>query len=186
MLLIKNLPRYECLLEAAKQFPDLDPSASSAFMRLLRAGDEAFRVCESNLSAHNLSQGRFTVLMLLMDQSGHTQHPCTPAGLADLAGVARATMTGLIDTLEKDGLVRREPDTVDRRMMYVRLTPKGREALQELLPEYFQRIAALMRPLSENERRTLVGLLDKIAEQATALGATPGAHPGPAALAGAQ
>jgi DNA-binding MarR family transcriptional regulator len=135
-------------------------------------------VCDENLAAHNLSQGRFTVLMLLMDQSGHTQHPCTPASLADLAGVARATMTGLIDTLEKDGLVRREPDTVDRRMMYVRLTPRGREALHALLPEYFQRIAALMRPLAEGERRTLVGLLGKITEQATVLGAGPADHAG--------
>ncbi len=42
-----------------------------------------------------------------------------------MAGVTRATMTGLIDTLERDGLVMREPDPVDRRMMFVQLT-RGR------------------------------------------------------------
>ena len=33
-LLLKDLPRYECLLEAAKEFPDLDPSAAEAFLHL--------------------------------------------------------------------------------------------------------------------------------------------------------
>jgi DNA-binding MarR family transcriptional regulator len=186
MLLIKNLPRYECLLEAAKQFPDLDPSACEAFLHLLRAGDEAFHKCESYLAEHNLSQGRFTVLMLLMDKADDNPHPCTPAGLADLAGVARATMTGLIDTLERDGLVRREPDPIDRRMMSVRLTPRGREVLHQLLPEHFQRMSALMRPLSESERKTLVRLLNKIVEQAALPSSGPAVEHAAPAVAGAK
>jgi DNA-binding MarR family transcriptional regulator len=169
MLLLKNLPRYECLLEAAQQFPDLDPSACEAFLHVLRAGDEAFHGCDEYMAAHNLSQGRFTVLMLLMDKGGEVPHTSTPAGLADLAGVARATMTGLIDTLEKDGLVRREPDPVDRRMMSVSLTQRGRDVLRQVLPEHFQRMAALMRPLSIPERKTLVHLLSKILGQAAAM-----------------
>ena len=44
LLLLKDLPRYECLLEAAREFPALDPSATEAFLHLLRCGDEAFRV----------------------------------------------------------------------------------------------------------------------------------------------
>ena len=38
LLLLKDLPRYECLLESAKDFPDLDPSAAEAYLHLLRAG----------------------------------------------------------------------------------------------------------------------------------------------------
>ena len=186
MFLLKNLPRYECLLEAAQQFPDLDPSACEAFLHVLRAGDEAFHGCDEYLAAHNLSQGRFTVLMLLMDKGCSGPHPSTPAGLADLAGVARATMTGLIDTLEKDGLVRREPDTVDRRMMSVKLTQRGKEVLRHVLPEHFQRMAALMRPLSVPERKMLVQLLSKIHAQAAAMKPDDGAEPPLAVLAEAK
>jgi DNA-binding MarR family transcriptional regulator len=185
MLLLKNLPRYECLLEAAQQFPDLDPSACEAFLHLLRTGTEAFHGCETYFAAHDLSQGRFTVLMLLLDKGKNCAQPRTPAELADLAGVARATMTGLIDTLERDGLVKREPDPIDRRMMSVNLTPCGQEVLRGVLPEYFQRIAALLRPLSENERKTLVRLLTKILQQAAVMNST-GALPATAALAGAK
>src|SRR4051812_38877465 len=117
MLLLKNLPRYECLLEAAKEFPDLDPSAVEAFLHLLYSGDECFGAIESNLAQHNISQGRFGVLMALLNhcrQGGETA-VLSPAELADRAGVTRATMTGLVDTLERDGLVTRAPDSQDRR-----------------------------------------------------------------------
>jgi DNA-binding MarR family transcriptional regulator len=168
-LLIKDLPRYECLSEAAKAFPDLDPSACEVFLHLLRAGDEAFRVGDEHLASHQLSQGRFTVLMLLLDKAKNCAQARTPAELADLSGVTRATMTGLVDTLERDGLVTRAPDPKDRRMMSVGLTKKGELLLQKILPRHFQRMAQLMAPLSETERKTLVRLLTKIHQQAGSL-----------------
>lgn len=168
-LLLKNLPRYDCLLEAAKLFPDLDPSATEVFLHLLQAGDEAFRVVEAHLGEHNISQGRFMVLMLLLHKSGKCPAPNTPAGLADLSRVTRATMTGLIDTLERDGLVKREPDRNDRRMMSVTLTPKGQSLLEKILPKHFQRMAELMEPLTQVERKTLVQLLGKILQRPATL-----------------
>jgi DNA-binding MarR family transcriptional regulator len=171
-LLIKNLPRYECLLEAAKLFPELDPSATEVFLHLMQAGDDAFRVVDAHLAEHNISQGRFMVLMLLLDKMNNCPHVRTPAELADLAHVTRATMTGLIDTLERDGLVKREPDQRDRRMMSVTLTPKGAALLKAILPPHFKRMAALMEPLNESERKTLVQLLAKITQRAGALSAS--------------
>ncbi|MSU69799.1 MAG: MarR family transcriptional regulator [Opitutaceae bacterium] len=168
-LLLKDLPRYECLLAASKALPDLDPSATEVFLHLLRAGDAAVRITEAHLAEHNISQGRFTVLMLLLDKFKGCPRPDTPAGLAGRAGVTRATMTGLIDTLERDGLVKREPDPEDRRRLSVNLTPKGQALLQEILPGHFQRMAALMHSLNESERKSLVRLLNRIQEQAATL-----------------
>ena len=65
-------------------------------------------------------------------------------------------MTGLIDTLEKDRLVAREPDPHDRRTIHVRLTSEGRAVLDAMLPDYFQCVADILRPLSEPERKKLV------------------------------
>jgi DNA-binding MarR family transcriptional regulator len=168
-LLPKHLPRYECLLEAAKAFPDLDPSACEAFLHLLRAGDVAFQLGEDYFAGHNITPGRFAVLMLLLQKTKDCPQPSTPAELAEMCGVTRATMTGLVDTLERDGLVRREADTHDRRMMSVHLTPKGHAQMSAILPGHFKRIAALMQPLSTVERRTLAQLLGKILQQSTHL-----------------
>lgn len=181
-LLLKDLPRYDCLLEAAREFPDLDPSAAEAFLHLLRTSDEVFGVTDRNLGDHNISHGRFGVLMLLwqsvqprlasqMAPDLCVPGPRTPAELADAAGVTRATMTGLIDTLERDGYVKREPDPADRRQMSVRLTPHAEKFLHALLPGHFKAIAALMSSLSEPERKTLVRLLNKIQQQAAELNA---------------
>ena len=82
-------------------------------------------------------------------------------------------MTGLVDTLERDGLVRREPDPNDRRMMSVELTPEGVTFIKQMLPGHFRLMAELMEPLTEDERKTLVGLLNKILRHAPNCGQTP-------------
>lgn len=190
-LLLKDLPRYDCLIEASKEFPDLDPSAVEAFLHLLLTGDDVFAVSERNLTEHGISHGRFGVLMLLWrsNQPRSDQAPAdgdcmvgprTPAELAEAAGVTRATMTGLIDTLERDGLVKREPDPNDRRMMSVVLTAKGEKFLSGFLPGHFKLISRLMASLTEPERKALVSLLVKVQQHASAMGEKPGPAPAPA------
>ena len=179
-LLLKDLPRYECLLEASQQFPGLDPTACEVFLHLLRTADEAFRVTEEHFQKMGLSQGRFTTLMLLYDKTCGQTHVFTPAQLAERSGVTRATMTGLIDTLERDGMVTRKPDPADRRQFCVELTACGIAFLDKILPEHFRRIALLMQVLSENERRPMVRLLGKIAERAADQFPRPEASSGPA------
>jgi DNA-binding MarR family transcriptional regulator len=162
---IKHLPRYENLLEAAKRYPDLDPTAAHAFLHLLRAGDDVIHSCATYMTENGLTQGRFVVLMQLLKKMEDSPQSHTPAELAKMSGVTRATMTGLIDTLERDGLVKRAPDAVDRRMTSVRLTERGHRVLQRVLPGHFRNMARIMKPLSDGERKTLVRLLTKIMRQ---------------------
>lgn len=164
-LVLKDLPRYECLVEASKQFPDLDPSACEAFMHLIRVGDDVTRVMDAHFANHSITHGRFLVLLLLLETKGaDCPRPTTPADLAELSSVSRATITGLLDSLERDGLVRRQPDPADRRQMSVSLTAKGHVFMNDILPDHFQLINALMSPLTEGERKTLVRLLGKIVD----------------------
>ena len=175
LLMLRDLPRYECLLEASREFPDLDPSATEVFLHLLRAGDEAFRSVEEHLARHEISQGRFGVLMALWghERRGGAGSPegMTPAELADHTAVTRATITGLVDTLERAGLVKRTPHQEDRRMMTVELTERGRSRLSDIMPEHFRRMAWLMASLSEEERTVFVRLLSKVMARAGERGA---------------
>ncbi|MEJ6602869.1 MAG: MarR family winged helix-turn-helix transcriptional regulator [Verrucomicrobiia bacterium] len=164
LLMLKDLPRYNCLLECSKRFPDLNPEAASLFMQLLRTADALYEVKADFLRKHNISNGRFTVLMLLtaagsMDGHAEKNPPKSPADLAEMAGVTRATMTGLIDTLEKDGMVRRESDPRDRRAMLVHLTPKGERFTAEILPGYFRQVTAIMGSLPPGEKMQLTTIL---------------------------
>lgn len=177
-LFIKDLPRYECLLQASARYPTLDPSATEAFLNLLRTSDDLFAVKNRFLALHDMSPGRFNVLMLL---NRHPEQPSTPATLAEQSAVTRATMTGLLDTLEKDGLILRQTDPLDRRTIQVRLTGPGHDLLEATLPDYFAELAILMQPLNESERKALVALLQKISQALAAK--TAGALPSPASAA---
>lgn len=169
-LVLKELPRYECLVEASKQFPDLHPAACEAFMQMMRAGEDVMRVMNTHFAHHNITHGRFLVMMLLMDKGGDCPKPSTPAELADFASVSRATITGLLDTLERDGFVRREPDPADRRQMSVYLTLKGQGFMHDILPGHFRLITQIMGNLSDDERQTLSHLLTKVSMQLATLG----------------
>jgi DNA-binding MarR family transcriptional regulator len=71
---------------------------------------------------HGLSEGRLHVLFRLVGAPGHQ----LPLGeLADQLEVTPRNITGLIDHLERDGLVERIDDPDDRRLTYARLTAAG-------------------------------------------------------------
>ena len=176
LVMLRDLPRYESLLEAAREFPDLEPSATEAFLHLLRAGDAVLRLVENNLARHNITQGRFGVLMALLanDRGGPHLSPLTPTTLAERTGVTPATMTGLIDTLESGGLVQRTHDPRDRRKIVVKLAPRALKLLAKILPGHFQLMTAVLLPLNHSERELLVSLLQRIANRASVLAAPGG------------
>lgn len=72
-------------------------------------------------SKHGLSEGRIRVMFIL--RFG----PRTLGDIADRCGVSPRNITGLVDGLEKDGLVERVPDPSDRRAIRAQLTEKGQE-----------------------------------------------------------
>ena len=83
------------------------------------------------------------------------------ASLAEAAGCTRATMTGIADTLERNGLASREPHPTDRRSTLVRLTDSGRNRLANPgLAEAFGSCCCEM--LDPEESRELARLLAKL------------------------
>jgi DNA-binding MarR family transcriptional regulator len=161
MLSIRELPRVESLEAEAKRLTSLDPAAVYAFLSVLVTSAEIERQMDSHFGRYGLSQGRFTVMMLLKRMPEHT---ATPAQLADHASVTRATITGLVDGLVEEGLVERTHRTDDRRSVSVRLTKKGLALLERILPDHYGRLGEVMGRLSRTEKKQLAALLGKVRE----------------------
>jgi DNA-binding MarR family transcriptional regulator len=159
LTLLSGLPKYEVFLEESRRYPGLDASACYTYLQLLRTGDELLALDEEVLNSYGTRHGRFNLLLLLMKCSGQG---ATPASLADKTGVTRATISGLLDGLEKDGMIERRPDPEDRRLIRVNLTPAGNSFLDKILPGYTRWLSSIVEPLSSEERRHLVSLLEKI------------------------
>ncbi len=160
MLLLKELPTSKSLEKFVKRYPDADISAISDFVNLLRASSDISTALDRLLAKHNLLQGRWWVLVLLMREDNLTS---TPTDLADKAGVTKATMTGFIEGLVKEGLVTRITDDVDRRKLLIKLTGLGQDKLDAVLPDYYKKVNALMSILSNAQRENLVGSLKQLA-----------------------
>ena len=167
MLLLRDLPRYEMLQQKARRYPELDARAVEATLVLLRVASDVFEGMGVHLARHDISQGRFMVLVLL--DRAENGAGISPSEIADQLGVTRATVTGLLDGLEKESLISRQMHPEDRRALHIELTPKGREFLADLLPGHYRRIAGLMAHLDHDEQRQLVALLSKVAHGQNAL-----------------
>ena len=82
--------------------------------------------------------------------------------LAQRMGTSGPTMTGLIDRLERQGMVTRERDDDDRRLVRVRLTDAGRGAFALLDTHFTDRVTAILDVLAPDDRETFVRLLGTI------------------------
>ena len=85
-----------------------------------------------------------------------------PDESCQVAGVGRATITGLVDGLEEAGLARRLPCAEDRRSIMVALTPKGIRLIDSLAPARLKRVSELMGGLTAAEKKEFTRLLDKV------------------------
>lgn len=176
----KNLPRYEVLREVAERHPEFNASACFAFLHLLKTGNELIALDAQVLNSLGTRQGRFN-LLLLVDKC--KTPPPTAAELAEDTGVTRATVSGLLDGLEKEGLVERRMDSEDRRVVRVHLTSEGAALLDKVRPAYCRWFSSVVDTLSEEERSHLVSLLQKIQLQLARLADDVPATSNAAALA---
>jgi DNA-binding MarR family transcriptional regulator len=88
--------------------------------------------------------------------------PAEAKRVAELAGMSRAAVSALVNTLERDGLVTRRQAEHDRRAVRLSLTPAGHDAITSAFRAHNQREQAWAGVLTEPERATLVALLEKL------------------------
>ena len=81
--------------------------------------------------------------------------------LAQRMGCDASFVTSIADTLERQGLARREPSTRDRRVKNLVLTPKGVAAQERLMRELATKMP-WCNELDESERQCFLGLLNKM------------------------
>jgi len=117
-------------------------------------------------------------------------HTVVHAGPARMGAIARRlgysprTLTPMVDALEAEGLLRREPDPTDRRAQRLTLTPSGYELMHRAHDERLSMATGVFSSLEPAERVTLSRLLDTILgaaghhRQADVSPAAPSSPPG--------
>lgn len=148
--------------------PSADPTSVMLFGQVTRANNLLEQAAERNLSGAGLTWAKFRLLMNLGrgEQHGAVQG-MLPSELSDAQGVSRNTVSSLIASLEKDGLITRELHGTDRRKFVIRLTPEGRKLLKARMNDQFTFVTRCFDGFSATERQTLLEFLLRLNDHLT-------------------
>ena len=131
-------------------------NANTGFLmrKVSMASFEAFAAATAQYGLHPMHFGMLQIL--------ESEEPISQQALGKRAGVDPSTMVARMDVLDENGLVERTRSTEDRRTYEIRLSAKGREALENLrgvAEDHGNRIFGV---LTAEERATLQELLLKL------------------------
>jgi DNA-binding MarR family transcriptional regulator len=145
--------------------PEDDPTAADRdIARIVEAVvylyTESRRVTKELARAFGLTGPQVTVLKMLEGFGA--------LSLSDLSArmsARNSTITGIADRMERDGLVERQRDEEDRRVVRIRLTQRGKELAREIPVESMEVFAAALRSLDDEERQSLRRILRRLSDR---------------------
>jgi DNA-binding MarR family transcriptional regulator len=137
---------------------DIDVASFAAMFDLFRASARVISDLENTVHRPaGLSTAGFRVLFTVW-----VFDSLEPREIARLAGVSRAAISGVVNTLERDGFVTRTRQTQDRRLVTVELTDDGRSLLASTYQHQNRRERELFAPLSSAELARFTATLRKL------------------------
>jgi len=131
----------------------------SVVTALVRSSFLVHGVYSDSAREHGLTSQQGQLLCVLMAQ---------PYGMTELGcilGLAKSSLTGLVDRTAQRGLVRRDADPRDGRAVHVTLTDRGAELAELFFTETVRRLDELPASLNETEREVLAGLLQRVVSE---------------------
>lgn len=154
------IPSFEELERHKKIVPEINPAAVIAMLSIKNASENIQQSILDVLQRdYHLSEGKFCTLIVLHQ---HGRNGIAPSELADKVGVTRATISNMLQRMERDGLVNVRRAEQDGRAKVVSLTAAGCAFMEEVLPPHYLRVSKLLEKLTEDEQKQLIGLLEKL------------------------
>jgi DNA-binding MarR family transcriptional regulator len=122
-------------------------------------GPSYIRWVKSRLQDRGLTYARMRLLGAL-----YCGGPQIMSSISDELGVTRRNVTALVDAMEEEELVRRQPHPTDRRATVIELTRKGERTADVMYDEHREAVSELFHELSEEDQRELIRLLGLLRE----------------------
>ena len=143
-----TLAETERSVESRVAGMDLDFEAMAVVSNLFRAANAVRNHLEGTvLRPHDLTWTAFVVLWVTwIWEEAETRV------IAEEGGFSKATLSGVLKTLEGRGLVQRERSPEDGRLVLVRLTASGRRVMKRLFPMFNEQERALVSSITPRDR----------------------------------
>jgi DNA-binding MarR family transcriptional regulator len=154
-------PPPEVIEEIRKRLSEREVQGMQALFALRAGAQQMDNALNEWLADTAGSFARFRILMALWASKGQE---ISHSDIVSAMGVTRATVSGLMAALERDGLVKSKSDEEDRRKLIARLTAKGETTIKKAFETSLNRFRAVFASLSEPELTQLTALLHRIRE----------------------
>ena len=143
-----------------RERPDLDVSALEVLSRITRIARHLDIARRSAFESQGLETWAFDVLAAL--RRAGDPYELSVGTLLTVNLVTSGTMTNRVDKLTELGLVERRPHESDKRVVFVRLTPAGKEHVDCALEVLLSGEEELLSALDERQRREMTVLLSAL------------------------
>jgi DNA-binding MarR family transcriptional regulator len=156
-----NLPGMKDFLPKFEEFlPEPDVAFIMRFAETMLLLHRVVVVSDAYFQSMGTAKGRFLILtrLLLSDSSSGD----SISDLRPFYPISYAAMSGVLDTLEKDGMIERCANPEDRRKVNIRLSEKGRKFIIDFLPAHVENVKKIGLRLQEDEVAQMFGSLKKI------------------------
>lgn len=120
-------------------------------------------------TSHPVRRGEITPQQFWLLRHLHQSGPVSIGDLADSLGISPSSATIACKRLEKIGLITRQRQSDDERVVQVGLTGRGVEQVESWRRRYRETLAELLAPLDEDEREELRHLIERILVAAGAI-----------------
>lgn len=108
--------------------------------------------------AKNLNPAKFNLLMVVKHVG--KENGISQIELGNNLYVSAANITKLIDAVEREGLVSREPSKEDRRINLIKITERGSQLLDEIWPKHVMAVNNILNELKISDKEKLNSLLE--------------------------
>ena len=158
--------RVKWLAFIQRMNPDIEPEALQLMDGMRQVSHSLRQIGENSLAASGMSYARYRVLLgLFFSAEVEGREGLHPSEISERQGTSRNTISALIRDLEEEGLLERSLNQEDRRKFNIRLTPAGRQFVQDHASKHMRMIAQCFSDLTAEERGQLSHLLAKLAEK---------------------
>ena len=138
----------------------ISTKAHEALLNIFVTADALGKEADRIVQKFGLTRCQFDVLKILDHQT--LDGSADQSALGRMLVVNRSNITGIIDRMERDGLVKRTGDPADRRVKRVRMTPKGLNVLHKAEQAYVLRTREVVSVLSAADQETLCRMLEAV------------------------
>ncbi|MBM4166147.1 MAG: MarR family transcriptional regulator [Ignavibacteria bacterium] len=115
------------------------------------------RLLDAKLVDYNITATQYIVLMRMVEEDG-----ISLTELGERLHLDNPTLTGIIDRMERDRFLRRQRDTIDRRVVNVYLTENGKMLCKEIEHLAKETDEEIWSDFSINEKRAMLNYLERI------------------------